>query len=219
MDAESFLDANRGVARPTLLDWFEAVLTTALGVFLLWAAARAVPEAHSLLRGWIGMLGLILLLHFGTFKIVALAWRTFGVDAVPIMQAPLRSTSLSEFWGKRWNLGFRQLSYDFIFNPLQRNIGAEASGFLVFVVSGLLHDLVISAPARGGYGLPTAYFVLQGSGVAIERSRFGKRLGLRRGARGWLFMALVTAGPAFWLFHPRFVLRVILPFMQAIRAL
>ena len=36
---------------------------------------------------------------------------------------------------------------------------------------------------------------------------------------GWFFMALFVAGPAFWLFHPWFVLRVILPFMQAIHAL
>jgi len=30
---------------------------------------------------------------------------------------------------------------------------------------------------------------------------------------------LVTAAPAFWLFHPAFVLRVILPFMHAVHAL
>jgi len=73
------------------------------------------------LRGWAGMLGLILLLHFGTFQIVALFWQRFGVDAMPIMSAPLRSQSLSEFWGKRWNLAFRQLSYDF--GPLHKNLG------------------------------------------------------------------------------------------------
>jgi hypothetical protein len=32
-------------------------------------------------------------------------------------------------------------------------------------------------------------------------------------------MAVFVAGPVFWLFHPWFVLRVILPFMQAIHAL
>jgi hypothetical protein len=26
----------------------------------------------------------------------------------------------SEFWGKRWNLGFRQLAHEFIFRPLQK---------------------------------------------------------------------------------------------------
>jgi hypothetical protein len=55
-------------------------------------------------------------------------------------------------------------------------------------------------------------------GVSFERSRVGKRLGLRRGVRGWLYTALFTAGPAFWLFHPPFVRNVVLPFMRAIGA-
>ena len=93
------------------------------------------------------------------------------------------------------------------------------AGFLVFVASGLIHDLVISLPARGGYGLPTGYFVLQGIGVTVERSFVGERLGLRGGLPGWLFMAVFTAGPAFWLFHPPFVTRVMVPFLRAIRAL
>jgi hypothetical protein len=165
------------------------------------------------------MLGLILLLHFGTFQIVALLWQSVGVNAKAIMSAPLRSTSLGEFWGKRWNLGFRQLSHELIFRSLHRRLGADAAGFLVFAVSGLIHDFVISLPARGGYGLPTLYFLLQGTGMTIEHSRFGKRLGLGQGMRGWCFMMVFLAAPVFWLFHPWFVLRVILPFMRAIHAL
>jgi hypothetical protein len=100
------------------------------------------------LRGWFGMVGLILLLHFGTFQILGLVWQSVGVKATPIMSAPLRSTSLGEFWGKRWNLGFRQLGHELIFRPLCRRLGADVAGFFVFVVSGLIHDLVISLPAR-----------------------------------------------------------------------
>ena len=165
------------------------------------------------------MFGLILLLHFGTFQVVALLWQTAGVDARPIMAAPLRATSLGEFWGRRWNLGFRQLSHELIFRPLHRRLGTDAAGLLVFAVSGLIHDLVISLPARGGYGLPTMYFLLQGTGMTIEHSRFGKRLGLGQGVRGRCFMVVFLAAPVFWLFHPYFVLRVILPFMRAIHAL
>lgn len=219
MDAQSFLDENKRVVPPELQNWSWAVVETGLGVILLWAVVRALPVRQPLLRGWAGMLGLIFLLHFGIFQIAALVWQSFGVDAAPIMSAPLRSVSLSEFWGKRWNLGFRQLAYDLVFGPLHKSLGAGAASFLVFVVSGLIHDLVISVPARGGYGLPTAYFVLQGLGVTIERSRFGRRLGLRQGISGALFMALFTAGPVFWLFHPPFVLHVIIPFMKAIHAL
>ena len=165
------------------------------------------------------MLGLILLLHFGTFQIVALLWQGLGVKAEPIMSAPLRSASLGEFWGKRWNLGFRQFAHELIFRPLYRKLGPDTAGFFVFAVSGLIHDLVISLPARGGYGLPTLYFLLQGAGVTIERSRFGKRLRLGQGVRGWCFMMVFLTVPVFGLFHPWFVMRVILPFMRAIHAL
>jgi len=102
---------------------------------------------------------------------------------------------------------------------LYKRVGVAAASLLVFLASGVIHDLVISLPARGGYGLPTSYFILQGLGVTLERSGFGRWLGLQKGIAGWFFMLAVAAGPAYWLFHPRFVLRVIVPFMFAIHAL
>jgi alginate O-acetyltransferase complex protein AlgI len=219
MDADVFLDARQTVVPPAPSNWIKASLETMVGASLLWGVARSIPQAQSLLRGWIGMVGLILLLHFGTFQIVALLWQRLGVKAEPIMSAPLRSTSLAEFWGKRWNLGFRQLAHEFIFRPFYRRLGPNMAGLLVFAVSGVIHDLVISLPARAGYGLPTLYFLLQGAGVIIERSCFGHRWGLGQRSRGCFFMAVFLTVPVFGLFHPWFVLRVILPFMQAIHAL
>jgi hypothetical protein len=89
----------------------------------------------------------------------------------------------------------------------------------VFAASGLVHELVISIPARGGYGLPTLYFILQGTGVTAERSLIARRLGLRRGFAGWCFTLAVTAAPAFWLFHPPFIRNVAVPMLRAIGAL
>jgi hypothetical protein len=219
MDAESFLDKTKRPPMPRFRDWFWAISETSLGVILLWFVARMFPQEQPLLRGWTGMLGLILLLHFGSFQIAALLWQCLGVDASPIMFAPLRSKSLGEFWGKRWNLGFRQLAHDLIFVPVHKYLHVGSATILVFLVSGLIHDLVISVPAHAGYGLPTAYFLLQGVGVLLERAHFGKQFDLGQGIRGWLYIALVVAGPVFWLFHPPFVMRVIIPFMQAIHAL
>ena len=110
------------------------------------------------------MSGLTLLLHFGTFQLVGLLWQSFGVSAKPIMSAPPAPRPLESFGGSGGNLGFRQLFHELIFRPLHRTIGAGAAGFLVFAVPGLIHDLVISLPAGGGYGLPTIYFLLQGAG-------------------------------------------------------
>lgn len=217
MDAEAFLDAERKAARPRFQEWLWASAKTIVGAILIWGIARHAPVP--LAQGWVGLFGMVLIMHFGVFHLLALFWQERGVEAQPIMANPILSKTLSEFWGKRWNLGFRQLAHDMIFHPLHRRIGVAAASLLVFLASGLIHDLVISLPARGGYGLPTGYFLLQGLGVSLERSSIGRRMGLQNGFSGWLFMFVLTAGPAFWLFHPPFVMHVVLPFMHAIHAL
>jgi hypothetical protein len=219
MDAESFLDLNRRPKQPQLQEWLWAATKTLTGVVLLWVIARKVPADQSLLRGWIGLLGLILLLHFGSFHLISLFWRSTGIEAEPIMAKPILSKTLAEFWGKRWNLGFRQLAHEFIFRPLQKCTGATIASLLVFLTSGLIHDLVISVPAHGGYGLPTAYFVLQGIAIAFERSPLSRRIGMQKPIPARIFTIVITAIPTFWLFHPPFVHRVIIPFMQKIGAL
>ncbi len=219
MDARAFLDNRQRPPKPRKTEWASAIGKTAFGAFLFWGLARLVPVEHPLLVGWIGLLGLIFLLHFGPFHIAALAWQAAGIDARPIMREPAVATSLSDFWSNRWNLAFRQLAHDLLLRPLRHRLGVVGGALTVFLASGLLHEAVISLPARGGYGLPTAYFLLQALGMFIERSRGGRRLGLGRGFSGWLFTALITAGPAFWVFHPLFVIRVILPFMKAVGAL
>jgi alginate O-acetyltransferase complex protein AlgI len=103
MDADAFLNPSQIVPAPALSKWLWAFLETILGILLLWAVARSVPKHDPLIQGWIGMVGLILTLHFGLFQILALFWQRLGVAAEPIMKARLRATSLGEFWGKRWN--------------------------------------------------------------------------------------------------------------------
>jgi Membrane bound O-acyl transferase family len=216
MDAEEFLGP--ATERPSVegREWLAALCKTLAGALLIWGAVRFVSPRYPLSAGWMGMLGIVLFLHFGAFDLIACAWRSAGIRAEPIMRQPLRSQSLGEFWGRRWNLGFRKLSHSLVFRPLKKHFGAVAGTLGAFLASGLIHDLVISVPARAGYGLPTAYFLIQGCGVIAERSETGKRLDLGHGIRGWLWTAAVTVGPLFMLFHPWFVERVIGPFLHAV---
>jgi hypothetical protein len=218
MDAASFLDREKHAQRAEGKEWLWAIAKTAFGSIFLWGIVRRLPTRSELVAGWGGMLGIILILHFGTFHILSLLWRSVGVDARPIMQAPLSTTSLSDFWGRRWNLGFRQLTHRLIFQPVRMRSNAVLATLLSFFASGVIHELVISLPARGGCGLPTCYFALQGLGVLFERSLPGKRLGLSSGTRGWLFAVFSAGAPAYLLFHPWFVRGVILPFLAAIGA-
>jgi predicted DCC family thiol-disulfide oxidoreductase YuxK len=219
MDAASFLGPRREQGNVSALTSRVslALLKILLGILFIFGLARLAP--NQLLAGWIGMIGMILILHFGLFDLAAIAWRIAGINAQPIMNAPIRATSLSEFWGRRWNGAFNQLVVDVLFRRLARSIGVVRATLTAFLLSGLLHELVISFPARAGYGLPTTYFLWQGWGVVAQRSTVGNQLAFRHGISGRIFTILIAAGPAFWLFHPPFVRNVILPFMKAIGAL
>jgi alginate O-acetyltransferase complex protein AlgI len=220
MDAREFL-ADRAV-RTGNAPWTELMWALSkMGLGLLacaWAITHAAT-ATPLLVGWIGMIGLIFTLHFGLLHVISWCWRQAGIDAPPIMRAPIAADSLADFWSARWNKAFADAARRLLFRPLVRRLGALGAGGVVFLVSGLVHETVISLPARGGWGGPTVYFLLQGGGIAVERSRMGKRLGLGSGRSGWLWTLFCTAVPLPLLFHPPFVLRVIVPFFQQLKEL
>lgn len=218
MSAKDFLNQKVSLPKPQKIEWAFATAKATFGAILLWRIARIALPNHPLLAGWVGMTGVIFMLHFGLFHLLSLAWRQAGVNAAPVMQNPLRAASLSDFWGTRWNTAFNELAFRFAFRPLRRRTTPTVATLAVFGLSGLIHELVISLPAHGGYGLPALYFLAQGIGVVAERSRLGRDLGLGRGLRGWLFTLFITAGPAFWLFHPPFITNVILPMLTAIGA-
>ncbi len=75
MDAAAFLNSTGRPQSPSPSDWAGAVLKTAFGAVLLWGVARRVPSSLPLVRGWVGLVGLVFLLHFGTFHILALLWQ------------------------------------------------------------------------------------------------------------------------------------------------
>ena len=210
--------ANGSVPTPPTREWILAGAKTLSGVVLVWFGARFFGASHPLVTGWAGMIGLVFLLHFGAFHLLSLIWRALGINAMPIMQSPGSATSLARFWGGNWNVAFSELMQEHIFKPMARRLGARRALFAIFLISGLLHELVISLPARGGYGLPTLYFAIQGLGLLLEHSNRGRDRGLGSGWKGWCFVALVSGAPAFWLFHPTFIHNVILPMLHAIGA-
>jgi alginate O-acetyltransferase complex protein AlgI len=215
MDARAFFQrrAAQGVAQPAAL----YIANLLLGGILMWGVARCLP--HPLAAGWAGMMGLVLVLHFGAFGLLAVLWRRAGVPVSPIMDRPAAAVSVAEFWGRRWNRAFRDLAHPFVFRPVLRRLGPAAASWTTFLVSGLVHELVITVPAGAGYGLPTLYFLIQAAGAGMERQLFQRRNGMECRGLHRLFTVLVTAGPACVLFPPAFVERVMIPFLQYIHAL
>src|SRR6516225_4874452 len=219
LDARTFLQESLPASeRPRPAEWASVAVKAVVGTLLVWGIAPRLTDAPPLLRGWVGIIGIVLVMHFAGFHLLSCLWRAAGVPARRLMNSPMFAESVSDFWGRRWNVAFRDLTYRFLFRPLTARFGPCWGVIAGFGFSGLIHELVISLPAQGGYGGPTLFFALQIPAVFIERSRLGKAAGLGRGWRGWLFTALVLIPPAGLLFHPPFVLDVILPFMEALGA-
>ncbi len=199
--------------RPSPADWVPPTRLFLIGLALVTLVAPRLD--HPLGRGWAGMVGFILVLHFGSFHLLALAYRSIGFDARPIMLQPLRSDSLADFWGRRWNTAFAALADRHFFRPLARRIGPRAALATVFVGSGLLHEAVITVPAGGGYGLPTLFFSIQAGGLLMEKLPAIADHPFRRRALAWLLLL----GPVGCLFPPIFVERVILPMLDLIESI
>ncbi len=218
LDAKGFIrgEAEEGVKGR---EWIWAVFKTVLGLIELYVAARLVPSEMVYVRGWVGMVGTITALHFGVFHLMSCGYRAWGMNARVLMDAPGYSRSLGEFWGRRWNTAFRDLAHRFLFKPLTERVGVFWGLWAGFLFSGLVHDLVVSYPAGGGYGGPTAFFLIQAGGICLEKSRVGRKVGLGRGWRGWMFTMVVLVAPAGLLFHRAFVVDVFVPFMRQIGAL
>lgn len=208
MDAPTF-DLSTA-STPPRGEWIFAFAKCGLGAALLWGATPIAFEWHPLFGGWVGMIGIAFVLHFGILHLLSLAWREAGVDARPIMNAPILAKSLSDFWSRRWNLAFRDAAHQLVFRPLVGRYGAQAAALAVFAVSGLVHDVVISVSVGVGYGLPTLYFCIQAIGFLFER-RFTCT---RRGWSGRRFAAVVVIAPLGLLFHTAFVEEAVLPTLR-----
>jgi alginate O-acetyltransferase complex protein AlgI len=235
MDPAAFLRRDAGKA-PDLGKLLTASVRIVCGVVLIALFFPRLRVDHPTLAGAVGMAALVLILHFGVFDVMNAVWRMRGVDAVPLMNAPTRATSLADFWGNRWNTAFHDLARTLVFMPLRRPLGVAGATMATFLASGVVHDLVITVPARGGYGLPTLYFLIQGVGVLFERTRLArrewhrKRCNVRtnvatfsvhgagvRNRMGRVYAALFVIAPVPLLFPEPFLTRVILPFLEVIR--
>lgn len=128
--------------------------------------------------------GISLVMHFGIFNVAAGLWRCAGVDARPLFRTPLAARTLGDFWGRRWNLAFSEMTAIGVYRPLSDWKGKTVGMLGAFACSGALHETAISVPVLWGFGLPTAYFVLHGLLVLLERRLDARGIGPSKW--GWL---------------------------------
>uniref|UniRef100_A0A803P9F3 Wax synthase domain-containing protein n=1 Tax=Cannabis sativa TaxID=3483 RepID=A0A803P9F3_CANSA len=152
-----------------------------------------------------------------TLVIVAtLARAMVGLELEPHFNEPYLSTSLQDFWGKRWNLIVTRILRPTVFLPTYR----FSSTFLgykwaplpaivaTFVVSGLVHELMYFYVSRATPTWEvTSFFVLHGLCLTVE-------IVLKKGlcdtwrlpgvVSGALTMGFVML-TSFWLYFPQLI--------------
>src|SRR5262249_13406881 len=141
MRPRTFAEKNAALrigASPLLRDGLLRIAAGAVFLFaarLIWERTGSPWGAPPLL-----LVRLSLILHFGLFPLAAALWRLAGFPCKPIFRAPLLSTSLSEFWAKRWNIAFSEMIQLSVYRPLARRLGNAAAALAGFLFSGLLHE-------------------------------------------------------------------------------
>jgi hypothetical protein len=165
------------------------------------------------------LVGLSFILHFGLLNISTAMWRRAGVDVQELFRSPYRSRSLKEFWGKRWNLAFSEMTAVIAFRPLKEKIGSEKAVALSFLLSGLLHEIAISLPVKAGYGLPMLYFLIHAVAMQLEsKFLFVQNIVRHRvWSHVWVMGLLVLPMPL--LFHRAFIDGVLRPLAEIIFSL
>jgi alginate O-acetyltransferase complex protein AlgI len=184
-----------------------------IGLLLVYLSAiiEATTDVLDLLADLTLLVGISFILHFGILNLSTAHWRWWGVNVKELFRSPYKSRSLNEFWGKRWNMAFSEMTTLIAYRPLKFKLGKAGAMILSFLLSGLLHEIAISLPVKAGYGLPMLYFALHGMLMyAEEKSTLVQKILANKvlshiWVLGWLVL------PIHLLFHPAFVEGVLRP--------
>mmetsp|Transcript_45733 Transcript_45733/g.145719 ORF Transcript_45733/g.145719 Transcript_45733/m.145719 type:complete len:289 (+) Transcript_45733:1071-1937(+) len=138
----------------------------------------------------------------------ALAGRILGVQVAPHMREPYLSTSLGDFWSRRWNLTASRVLRDLVYLPIvgkgehAQGGALRAAGVMAsFLASGVMHELIIWHGGGGSSKEWLSFFVVCGAEVVAEDAiRRKLALTLPRPLAVCLTLAvlLATAEVFFW---------------------
>ena len=185
--------------------WKAGIISLFIGLILIAFCFWNPENTHNAILVFIAM---IFIFHFGLLDLNAQVWNYLGRNAKPIMNEPWKAKNLADFWGKRWNLAFRDAVHKCIFTPIRKSFGMHIGMLAVFLFSGILHEAVISVPAKGGYGGPMVYFLIQFLGILIQ-----KRTPVLKGR---CFTWFILLAPLPLLFHQQFFNKVFIPLTNII---
>jgi hypothetical protein len=158
------------------------------------------------------LIAISLILHFGLLNISTGILRGIGIPVTSLFKDPIRSKSLEEFWSKRWNIAFVELTTIAALRPIRARYGRRFAFWSAYVFSGLLHEMAISLPVNSGYGKPFAYFIVQAILILTIEKYFIIPNTNKWVRKIWLILCLFF--PIFLLFHEAFIHEIVMPLID-----
>jgi hypothetical protein len=168
-----------------------AVFTAALAVFF-WSAAAATPPAVRVVVRVLSAAAVILAVADASNDLVRVLSGLFGARFADVHLHPYRSTSLSDFWSRRWNRTAARWFRQHAFIPA-RGAGVTAGVFALFAVSGVMHAYLVAA-VNAMPGMVALFFLAQAALLLAER-RMRVRRWPRLAGRTWTIASLATLLP------------------------
>jgi hypothetical protein len=202
----ALFDVREAVRRPPRFNLREAgwLLVHLVGFGLAWlsvfeyanaSAGGGRPDAWAL-RWGVGVVVLYSLVE-SLQSISLIAYAALGIELGRVNDYPIVSTTLAEFWGRRWNRVVSGWLNDNLFFPLARRRRVALGICAAFAGSTLLHFWFAWVPlGLVGGAMMAGFFVVQAVGILLER-----RLGVARWPSGlrraWTFAWLLLPSPLF----------------------
>ncbi|XP_078175075.1 putative long-chain-alcohol O-fatty-acyltransferase 5 [Carex rostrata] len=89
----------------------------------------------------------------------------------PQFNDPFLSTSLRDFWSRRWNIMLSQTLRQAIYEPVTSRLGPVVGLITSFLISGLMHEVIFYYLASSRpTGEVMTFFLLQGMGIIVEQA-------------------------------------------------
>ncbi|CAF2027460.1 unnamed protein product [Brassica oleracea var. botrytis] len=196
--------------------WILAAKVAIVGVLFMFHVRGYKYNLPPVLLWGIYPLYMYLPFELGLTLLKSMLTIVLGCDLEPVFDEPYLSTSLQDFWGRRWNPVVSSILRSGIYSPLRGRSKSKSglSKFIgvstAFLASGLFHELIFFYTS--GHETPsggvTLFYVLNGvctaTEIVVKRSEFGKRWTVRPVVSWMLTMTfmVVTSG---WLYFPQMI--------------
>jgi hypothetical protein len=166
---------------PQVLRLFGGIIGITMALLAIRALSRLAPVRSSFALNHVVMLLTFVLAIESLSRALCGLERLAGFDTTPIIRNAYLSRTVSEFW-QRYNYRIHDWFYRNVFQATGGRRAPARSVLLVFLVSGLLHEVMFTLATSRLTGYQFAFFTIQGP-AALASGRL-ERLARRGGIAG-----------------------------------